>query len=166
MRDAKKAFCWIIDILDRHSITYRISGGLAAQVYGVDRELVDIDIEIPDSAIYKIIDDVRSYIIFGPGRYKDTYWDLELLTLTYAEQDIDICGFEAKIYNQNTNQWEYCSSSINKTIEQKLIFGKIVPVESIDSLIVYKKKLGREVDREDVRQLEEIVSSRDRKKVM
>ncbi len=166
MKDAKKAFQWIINILERHNITYRISGGLAARAYGVDRELADVDIEIAEADIFKIIGDVKPYIIFGPGHYKDTYWDLQLLTLKYAEQDIDICGIEAKIYNQNTKEWQYCSINNNETIEYRSIFGKIVPVEDINSLILYKKKLGREVDLLDISQLEEILSTRDRKKVM
>lgn len=32
MRDTKAAFHWIIDIIERHKITYKISGGFAAQV--------------------------------------------------------------------------------------------------------------------------------------
>ena len=45
MRDTKKAFLWIIGILERNTIVYKISGGFVARIYGVNRQLADIDIE-------------------------------------------------------------------------------------------------------------------------
>lgn len=121
-------------------------------MYGVDRELADIDIEVEDADIIKIFDDVKPYIIFGPARYKDDNWDLELMTLSYEGQDIDIAGTGAKIFNMKMGVWEDCVGNLN-TVELKEVYGKFVPIESRDSLIEYKSKLSREVDREDVRQL-------------
>ena len=152
MKNTEAAFHWVIDILERRGITYKIFGGFAARVYGVNRELADIDIEIADADILKIIDDVKSYIVFGPARYRDENWDLELMTLEFEGQEIDIAGTEARIFNQETKQWELCSADL-QTIEMKVVFGRRVPVESRESLIAYKSKLAREVDLEDIRQL-------------
>ena len=152
MRNTEAAFNWILDILERHGITYKISGGFAARVYGVKRELADIDIEVADADTLKIVDDVKPYIIFGPARYKDENWDLELMTLNYQDQEIDIAGTGAKIFNQKTKQWEPCSGNL-ENIEMKDVFSRKVPIESKASLIAYKTKLAREVDLEDVRQL-------------
>lgn len=152
MKNTESAFHWIIGILEQNNIAYKISGGLAARIYGSDRELADIDIEIADNDISKIVEDVRPYIIFGPARYKDSNWDLELITIKYEGQEIDIAGAEAKIFNQKTKEWEPCIDGLGRT-EIKEVFGIKVPVESKDSLISYKTKLGREVDLEDVRQL-------------
>lgn len=152
MKNTEAAFHWILDILERHSITYKISGGFAARVYGVNRELVDIDIEVEDADILKIVDDVKTYVVFGPTRYKDDIWDLELMTLIYEGQEIDIAGTDAKIFNHETKQWECCSGNL-KSIEMREVFGRKVPIESRDSLMAYKTKLAREVDLEDVRQL-------------
>ena len=96
MKNTKRAFLWIIDILERHKILYRISGGLAARAYGVDRELADIDIEVAEKDIFSIVEDVKPYIIFGPARSNNNSWDLQLLTLSYEGQDIDISESEAK----------------------------------------------------------------------
>ncbi|RJQ26550.1 MazG-related protein [Candidatus Parcubacteria bacterium] len=152
MKNTEHAFHWIVDILERHGITYRISGGLAARAYGVNRELADIDIEIADADIPNIVDDVKPYIIFGPARYNDEHWDLELMTLNYEDQEIDIAGIKAKIFNSETKQWEPCSDNL-ESIEIKEVFGRKVPIESMDSLIAYKTKVGREVDLEDIEQL-------------
>lgn len=152
MKNTEKAFHWIIDILEKNEIQYKISGGFAARVHGVERELADIDIEILDNDIDKITEEVASYIQFGPGRYKDNDWDLELMTLSYEGQEIDIAGTGAKIFNKQTHVWEKISSNLD-SIETKEVFGRVVPIESRASLILYKGKIGREVDLEDIRQL-------------
>lgn len=152
MKNTEKAFHWIIDILEKHNIAYKITGGFAARVYGVDRELADIDIEVADSDVRAIQEEVASYVVFGPARYVDADWDLELMTLNYEGQEIDIAGNDAKIFNKQNRQWEDCFGDLT-TVEMKEVFGKVVPVESRETLVAYKKKLGRAVDVEDVRQL-------------
>ena len=159
MKNTEAAFHWIIDILQHHGMVYKISGGFAARVYGVNRELADIDIEVADVDIIKIINDVKPFIVFGPARYKDDNWDLELMTLKYEGQEIDIAGTNAKIFNYETTQWEPCSGNL-ESIEMKDVFGRKVPIESSDSLIAYKTKLAREVDLEDVRQLQRLTELR------
>jgi hypothetical protein len=155
MRDTKKAFLWITDILDRNKIVYKISGGFVSRMYGVNRELADIDIEVSEKDIPIIARETKPYITFGPERYKDEHWDLELLTLEYEDQEIDIACAEAHKFNQENKQWERRVSDLQdvKMIE---VYGKVVPIEQIDTLINYKMKLGREVDIEDVKQLLEI----------
>ncbi len=157
MRNTKKAFLWITDILEKHNISYKIWGGFAGRVYGVTRELADIDIEIPETDIPKILVDVKDYVIYGPERYTDANWDLELMTLRYEGQDIDISGVEAKIFNQTSGQWERCNDNLTKPNILE-VYGKKVPIENIDTLIAYKTKLARDVDLEDVRQLSIIKS--------
>src|SRR3989338_11339919 len=44
MKNTQEALIWIIGVLKRHSIPFRISGGFAAKIYGSTRELADIDI--------------------------------------------------------------------------------------------------------------------------
>jgi len=153
MKNTEAAFHWIITILENHGITYKISGGFAARVYGVNRDLADIDIEVSRADIFKIISDVKPFIIFGPTRCIDESWDLELMTLKFEDQEIDISANEAKFFNYNTKQWEDLFSDL-QDIEIKEVFGKKVPLESKKSLIAYKSKLARAVDLEDVKQLQ------------
>ncbi len=155
MKNTAKAFDWITNVLEKHNIKYKISGGFAARIYGVNRELADIDIEVADSDIKKILSEVTPYITFGPDRYKDKDWDLELMTLVYEGQEIDIAGINAKIFNKKTNEWENSSGDLD-IVDMNEVFGKVVPVETLDALIKYKTKLGREVDIEDVSQLKKL----------
>ena len=155
MKNTERAFVWITDILEKNRIIYKISGGFAARVYGVSRELADIDIEIKDENITKIETEVKPYIIFGPAHYKDENWDLQLMTLLYEGQEIDIAGTKAKIFNKQTKKWENCSGDLHN-VEIHDVYGKKVPIEQIGTLVAYKKKLSRDVDLEDVKQLEMI----------
>ena len=153
MKDTKKAFLWITRILKKKRISFKILGGFAARVYGVKRELADIDIEVKDKDIIKLIQIVKPYIIFGPAcRYKDKNWDLNLMTLKYMNQEIDICSKDALIFNKNTKHWEKLSSK-PFTTNVVNIYGSDVKVETIKKLIAYKSKLLRKVDKEDVKQL-------------
>lgn len=151
-KNTEKAFLWITGLLEEHSIQYKISGGFAARIYGVQRDLADIDIEISKQDILKISELAKDNIIYGPSRFKDDHWDLELMTLCYDGQDIDISENEAKIFNKQSGAWEVIHSDLAK-FELLEIYNKKVPIEEKNSLINYKNKLSREVDLEDIRQL-------------
>ena len=155
MKNTKEAFLWITDILEKNNIQFKISGGFAAKIYGCTRELADIDIDIPEKYIDLVAKEVSKYITYGPDQYKDDNWDLKLLTLQYEGQEIDIASAEAKIFNAESNKWEDSVSDLNRNTIME-VYGKKVPVETIDKLIEYKTKLARDVDIEDVRQLTEI----------
>lgn len=155
IKDTEAAFHWIIDILEQAEIPYRISGGFAARMYGSVRPLADIDIEVNDSDIVRIAGLTSSYVIFGPSQYKDEQWDLPLLTLSFAGQDIDIAGLSAKICNSSTHQWEQLGCDLGD-LETHTVFGRSVPVEPLSSLLAYKKRLNREVDVSDVAELERL----------
>lgn len=151
----KKAFLWVTDILEAHSVPYRVSGGLAARVHGSDRPLADIDIEIEKKDFSKIFEATKLFAIAEPAQYKDDEWDVFLMTLDYAGQLVDIADVRARIWNSETKEWEGKSGSLRDVIDKE-IFGKVVPVEPLESVISYKKKLNREVDREDVKRLKDL----------
>ncbi|MDB5238571.1 MAG: MazG-related protein [Candidatus Kaiserbacteria bacterium] len=154
MKNTEAAFHWIIGILQKHAIPFQITGGFAARVYGATRELADIDFDIPEEGIEAIIPDVKPYIIYGPTQYKDAHWDLLLLTLSYEGQEIDMSGaYKGKQFDQTTGSWVAAPADLSSPHMQE-VYGVTVPVIPKERLISYKKRLGREVDREDVRSLE------------
>ena len=93
----KQHFDGLSDYLRNIKYLFKSRGGFAARAYGVQRELHDIDFDIPEADFEKILPEVRPYIIHGPTQYKDDHWDLILLTLSYGGQRIDISGaYDAK----------------------------------------------------------------------
>ncbi len=153
MRRTKEAFTWIVGLLREHKIPFHISGGCAANIYGSNRPLADIDIEIPDEKIYEIKNDVKKFIIYGPKRYKNKEFDLLLMTLKYKGQKIDICGINSlKLFDKNLKKWNKERIELSKA-KKKKVYGLIVPVIPLKDLISYKKKISRDVDIQDVKTL-------------
>lgn len=150
MQNTEQAFRWVVGILKQNNIPFQISGGFAARLYGSDRPLYDIDIEIMDTDFDKILPFVKDKIIYGPDRYKDEIFDILLVTLDYYGQEIDICGSETdRLFNQKTKQWESCETDLGSAIEMHS-YGLKVPVITSQNLISYKNKIQRPVDLEDV----------------
>lgn len=138
------ALVWITDILNSKKIPFRISGGLAAKIYGSPRPLNDIDIDIPEKNFIDIYEDVKSYIIYGPDQYKDEKWDCYLMTLNYFGQEIDICGANnTKITAKDNKTWVALPCNFNNVNYQKYL-DVVVPVISKQELIDYKSQLNGE----------------------
>lgn len=153
VRRTAETFRWIISILRSHAIPHQLSGGLAARTYGVKRALADIDIGVPDRAIPKLHRLLERHVIDGPRRYKDAEFDLELLTLRYKGQLIDLFGTTTqRIYNNQTKKWELLRTNFAQSTI-KTVYRKRVPVIPFLELVRYKQKINRVVDRFDVREL-------------
>jgi hypothetical protein len=151
VRRTKEAFKWIVGILRKHKIAFQITGGFAARVYGSHRKLADIDISVPDSKIKEILQDVKKYAIYGPKRYVDKSFDLQLMTLKYKGQEIDICG-TARLYDCDHKRWVKDKTHFNKSMTNR-VYGINVPVILKKELIAYKRLLGRKVDLADIKSL-------------
>lgn len=146
MQNSEKAFHWIVTILQRHNIPFEIDGGLAARAYGAKRELVDIDLVIPEERFDEIVPEVEPYIIYGPSYFTDDKWNLMLMTLDYEGQAIDIAGAEnQKYFDESKHEWVSSPADFSKS-EKKIIFGEEVGVIPKTRLIEEKRHLGREVD--------------------
>jgi hypothetical protein len=160
IKDPKAALHWIVAILNRHRVPFQITGGLAAKAYGSDRDLVDIDIDIPEEAFSRIVPEVRAYLLFGPAAYRDPSWDLQLMTLLYRGQEIDLCGaHQARIFDQARKEWVNLMADFS-TSEVKEVLGIPLPVVCRKDLLHYKRKLGRGVDRMDIAAIDPTENSR------
>ncbi len=153
MKRPKEAFHWIVKILRKNKVPFRVTGGLAVNCYGVKRKLFDIDIDVPDYALQKLMPFFKKFKLTGPTHYKDKEWDVNYLSIDYHGQDVDLIGSNSqKIFNKNTGKWENVKINLSKP-QQKKIFGLIVPVIPKNELIKYKAKIKRDVDLLDVKAL-------------
>lgn len=154
MRNTKEAFFWILDLLKSSEISFQISGGLAAKIYGSNRPLADIDIDVSDKDLVKLSRIINSeHIIFGPRRYKDSEFDLLLMTLRYQDQEIDICGIDSqRLFDKKKKIWTEESIDLFKAVPKE-VFGRRIPVIPLNDLLDYKKRIRRDVDLIDVTNL-------------
>jgi hypothetical protein len=153
MVKAKAALVWIVDILDKHGIPYQVEGGLAANCYGSNRELVDIDIFIPSFGFEKISKDVEGYVEFGPEFHSGTHWKLVYQLLNYCGQQREICDAGRAEYLDTQND-TWIKRDIDFTKAKTIgIFGISTKVMRKDDLLEYKGRLNREVDIIDIEQI-------------
>ena len=141
-----KALHWIVGILDKHSIPYRIGGGFAAYAYGADRPVNDIDISLSGEYFPVIVSEVSQYITAGPEHYKNTKWDCDSLSLEYEGQEIDITDIDTlRMSSRDQTEWFQNKDNFRKfpTI-QKDIDGIQVSLIDPRDLVAYKKELADE----------------------
>jgi hypothetical protein len=153
VRKTGEALRWIVGILRKRKVPFQISGGLAAIIHGAKRQLNDIDIDAPDARMKDILPDVRKYIVFGPKRLVKEGFDIYLLTLKYKGEMIDIGGCDAcKLFDSKMKRWVTDNSDLSKAV-RKEVFGRIIPVTPKEELIRYKRRLERDTDLIDIREL-------------
>jgi hypothetical protein len=141
----------IIPILHEHNITYRVTGGLAGNFYGSQWQLQDIDIEVAQSDINKIVDLFQEYIVVDLMRLVDDEFDLLMLTLEVHGVDVEINQAEdAFIFSEDaTIKLEHDLSIFNIVNFE----GLEIRVQPLPEIIAYKELLGRENDLLDLKKL-------------
>jgi len=155
----KNALKWIVNILDNHKIDYQISGGLAGKIFGSQRKLNDIDIDISEKYFLEILPEISEYIIFGPARYKDAKWDLELITLNYHGQEIDISGIDTLlISNKERTKWISYPGFLSEALNMECVGLKIKMINP-KYFLEYKKELDGEQQLEDIKAVEQYLIS-------
>src|SRR3989344_9170528 len=146
LKNTEGAFKWIIDILHTHKIPFQIKGGFASRLYGVGRELADIDISIPEDRFEELHPDIKDFIESGPEQYLDEEWDIKLITLKYEGQYIDLAGaFEKKNFDKTNMKWVNTPSNFDTSVYMN-VYGLNVPVIAKEDLIAYKRLIQRDVD--------------------
>ncbi len=157
-KGTEKALKWITDLLNEKQIFFQVAGGFAAKLYGSQRPLNDIDIDIPDADFPKIIEEVKPYIVYGPVRHKDKKWDCLIITLDFEGQEIDISGADSiKIHNDRTGEWVISPTNFSKSVKME-VFGITVPVISPQDLTDYKRMLDGDHQKEDIKAVEEWIN--------
>jgi hypothetical protein len=151
-QDTEKALLWIVKILNKLNIPYRIGGGLAVYLYGHDREINDIDISIDGNHFKEIIPFVEKYITAGPKHYKNKKWDCFTLSLNYKNQDIDITDSQTLLMSSKDGKKWIKNKKIYKKHQDKIIKfnGVSIPIMDPRVLIEYKKELIGKHQEEDI----------------
>jgi len=136
---------WIVEILDKNKIPYKIGGGFAAKMYGSPREVNDIDISLSGKYFDVIVLEVSDYITAGPKHYLNKKWDCSTLSVNYKGQDIDMTDIDTlKMTDLANTKWMNVK-------ENRLFDGIITDINGVTisimdprDLISYKKELGGE----------------------
>lgn len=139
--------------ISKKKIPFQITAGFAAKIYGSDRPLYDIDLDVPEKDIKDLAEDVKKFIVKGPYHRKSKHFDLILLTLNYKGQPIDLGGaYDVKIKDKRSSKWINYPTDFSIARKHN-IFEMRLPVVTKEELISYKSMVARPTDLDDVRQI-------------
>lgn len=152
---------WIVSILNKHKVPYRIGGGFAAYIFGSNRKVNDLDISISGEYFPVILSDVKEYIIAGPKHYLNEKWNCNTLSLNYQKQDIDLTDIDTLLMtNKEKTEWIQVKNNFRKYPPKKLIFENIeISLMDPRDLIGYKKHLDGEHQLIDIQAVEEYIKN-------
>ena len=153
------ALRWIVEILTRHEIPYRIGGGFAAHVYGAERDINDIDISLSGTYFPVIVSETKEYITAGPKHYSNEKWDCDTLSLSFEGQDIDITDIDTlRMSNKEKTEW-FETKDRYRRFPNHLMQVAGIEVSLIDSrdLAGYKKELDGDHQLVDIRAVEKYI---------
>jgi hypothetical protein len=156
MSRLEDALRWLIPLLEAHGNRYHITGGFAAHLYGARRPVNDIDIDLPREVLDRLAPAVGEHLVFGPGRYQDSTWDLYLMTLEYRGQEIDLTAVEGgRIANKRTGEWDELVMNLDE-VELLTYAGMQLRVQNRRDLIAYKGKIAYDEEKhlEDIAAIE------------
>lgn len=139
-----QALKFIIPVFEEHNITYRITGGLAGNLYGSHWELHDIDIEVARKDIELVAELFKEYMAIDLMRIVDDEFDLFMMTLVIHGVDVEINqAEEAFIYHNDIPVKLNDDLSVFNTFYYEGLRLKVKPLKQI---IEYKELLGRHQD--------------------
>lgn len=147
-QQAKAALSFIIPLLEKYNFRWVITGGFACYVYGVDRLLTDIDIDIEtskDSLEFRsFYDDVKEYITQPLENFIDENYNNYNFEITYQNQIIDICPMDdLLIFNNETGTYDKFYKNGYPEIELTKFEGFTLPLLSKQAVIENKEMLAK-----------------------
>ncbi len=152
---AKEALSFIIPILEKYKFRWVITGGFATLVYGVDRPLTDIDIDIDtnkdDVKFQEFVAEVAVYITQPLEHFVNDAYDNYNMEITVAGVIIDICPMaNLKVFDKEKRGYTqfYSGFPEHEVVEFE---GMKLPLISKRLIIENKEMIMRdEWDRRDV----------------
>ena len=155
----KNALYWIVGILNKHSVLYRIGGGFAAHFYGSNRPINDIDISLSGEYFPVIIKEVSEYITAGPKHYINEKWDCDTLSINYEGQRIDMTDINTlRMSNKEKTEW-YQTKDKYRNFPNIITNIEGIEVSLMDprDLVAYKKHLDGDHQLVDIEAVEKYI---------
>lgn len=148
-----EALTWISARLDELGVPFQVAGGLAAIAHGASRPLNDIDIYVPEGSLSRIRAELADHQGHGPERYRDEQWDCYFMEVHYAGEEIELAEAGRTRYRSDSDApWHEAGVDFGDPA-RRVAFDVEIPVMPLEQLVEYKRRIGREVDREDVAEL-------------
>lgn len=144
---------WISELLGDLGIPFQVVGGLAAIAHGSRRPLHDIDIYVPEGGLEELLPHVGEHQSHGPLRHQGEHWDCLFMEVQYAGEEIELADASRTWYRAGEDApWHPAGIDFEGAVRRE-VFGVALPVIPKEELVSYKRRLGRQVDVEDLEEI-------------
>ncbi len=147
------ALRWVCDLLAERRIPYQMTGDVAAIAHGAGRAVRGIELFIAAEHVPSLLRAAREHVVDYPWRRLDDHWDLVALVLAHGGVRIDVRIADAARYrDETTGVWR--EAAVDPAVSVTLPVGGVeVSVTPREQLLDPKRRLDREVDRQDLRRI-------------
>lgn len=140
--------------MEEAGVRYQIVGGLAARAHGATRSLADIDLYVPRAGLALLVPHVQPWLVQPPRHHRGDEWDLEYMVLEREGQRFEIAAAEgAHWFDRKAGAWVDAGIDFDASVMMG-VEGVRLPVMRKHRLVDYKRRLGRDVDRADLEELD------------
>ena len=147
------ALRWVCALLDECAIPFQVTGDIAAAAYGVARPIRSLELFIAAEHVPALLRRAEEHVVDYPWRRRDDAWDRVALSLFFDGVTIDVCIAEAARFREvATGAWRDADIDLAASVTVK-VRGVEAPVMPRGQLLDQKRRLDREVDRQDLRHL-------------
>jgi len=141
---------WIVGLLRDRNIPFLICGGLAAQGYGSERDLNDIDLFVPGEHFSSVVQAGLEFMSKSAARRQEEGWDLTYVQFKYEGIKVEVGSADnPRIFEASNQTWIPLSIDFSRLATVRLL-GLDLPLMLREDLVRYKTALSRPVDIEDV----------------
>ena len=147
------ALRWVCGVLDGSAIPFQVTGDAAAAAYGAERPIRSLELFIAAEHVPVLLRRAAEHVVDYPWRRRDDAWDRVALSLSHEGVAVDVCVVEAARFREAaTGEWRDAAIDPAASVTVK-VRGVEAPVMPRRQLLDQKRRLDREVDRQDLRDL-------------
>lgn len=140
-------------LLAECAIPFQVAGDVAAVAHGATRPVRCVEFFIAAEHVPVLLRAAREHVADYPWRRLDDAWDRVALSLSHEGVSVDVCVVEAARFKEAaTGEW--CDADIDLASSETLKNWDVeVPVMPRGQLLDQKRRLDREIDRRDIRDI-------------
>ncbi len=143
----------VCSLLDECGIPFQVAGDVAAAAYRSTRPVHGVELFIAAEHVPALLRAAQEHVVDYPWRRRDDAWDRVALSLSYDGVTVAVCVVEAARFREAaTGEWRDADIDLASS-ETLKVCNVEVPVIPREQFLDWKRRLDREIDRRDLRDI-------------
>lgn len=147
---AAAVLSWTCGLLRDCGIPFQVTGDVAAAAHGGTRPVRQVEMFIAAAHVPALIRRARDRVADYPWRRRDDAWDRVAMSLVRDGVTVEVCVVEAaRFRDAATGEWLEAAVDPAASVTMT-VWDVEMPVMPREQLVDQKRRLDREVDRQDL----------------